>query len=900
MKSMKQALAMLLCFLMLFSTPVNALATGTVSDGDVVVDTIDTETCSFNSAVPLTTDTPTEEPTKPTVTPTLATEPAISTELVGCSECAQTEGHLETCSQYMIPASVVCSLCGQSDGHAVGCLATFTEVAKTATFIEYPVTLYYNPVTEPDNCKSFDESEFGENFTFTVQYSFPGTAGVAWYVLDTENWGIFADTDAPYSYIQSDYVTFDPDTEDKTEQTLTDEDYPGVSVRGELPSDVTLSVSESLSSNIDPYKELMLLLNDNHIALDIKLLQDGAEYQPEKPVTVTMEASALSLQNGHHFTVYHIHNGVLELLGIYTVADNKISFTVSGFSDFVISSSTATNSNVHSYYEAVGSSGNGNFNIVGVYYEDDGTGNPGNAHIIIKNMTNMNLGNADKIDDVFVNGELGANIYPNENTTSDSAFGAVEPLSASLLILKNKNGEELGRIGNASDKKSGGYIDIMVEDVQITDTFDLTVKSTTGTVDNAFNIGGAEVEVILNYGVTKNVYSVNGDTTRSTSTDADGKKTAVSVFAGETVVYKITATNDTGSTIEISGANITDFLPSGAFDGNSIYISDTPDGPWDTVTVTTDETGNKIGTLKSDLTLAAGTSTTLYLKATVLSTLKVSEETTYTNEAQLGGGNTTVIANDKADIIVSPPVVGTLSITKNVEKDYINDVPDIPADGFAFTIVFGDGSDATTAYPYTIGETTGTITSGGTIKLGDGQTAEISDIPVGTAYTVTENLGDLSDDYTTTVNGANGDTANGTMQLNGNTVTIVNTYTQHFTDLTITKTGAQTNLDENQSFIFDVVGPNGFKITVTINGNNSVTIKNVPFGQYTVTENTDWSWRYTPTDKSKTITLVAKGENEVTFTNNRSWIYWLSGDSYCENWWGGSNGTKVEKREEHP
>lgn len=884
MKLMKRALALLLCFLVLTNGPISAFATeGT---DDVVVETTTTtetvetceecggsdahtDDCSFNIVAPLTTEapdettepttTPTEEPTEPTVTPTLATSPAISTDPVGCTECNQT------------------------DGHMVGCLASFTEVEKTATFVEYPITLYYNPVTEPDSCKSFDKADFGENFTFTVQYSFPGADGVTWYVLDTENWEIFADTDAPYSYIQSDYVTFDLDAEDKTEQILTDEDHPGVSVRGELPSNVILNVSESLSSNIDPYKESMLLLNDNHIALDIKLLQDDTEYQPEKSVTVTMEASTLSLQNGHHFTVYHIHNGVLELLGIYTVADNKISFTVSGFSDFVISSSTATNSNVHSYYEAVGSSGNGNFNIVGVYYEDDGTGNPGNAHIIIKNMTNMNIGNANKIDDVFVNGELGANIYPNENTTSDSAFGAVEPLKASLLILKDKNGEELGRIGDASDKKSGGYIDIMVKGVQITDTFDLTVKSTTGTVDNAFNIGGAEVKVILNYGVTKNVYSVNGNITRSTSTDADGKKTAVSVFAGETVVYKITATNDTGSTIEISGANITDFLPSGAFDENSIYISNDPGGSWDTVTVTTDETGNKVGTLKSDLTLATGTSTTLYLKATVLSTLKVSEETTYTNEAQLGGGNTTVIANDKADIIVSPPVVGNLTITKEVKQDYINDTPVIPDGGFEFKIIFGEGTDTTTVYPYTIGETTGTIASGGTIKLSDGQTAVISDIPVGTSYTVEETLGDLSDDYTTTVNGATGVTASGTIQLGSNVVNVVNTYKQHFTDLTITKTGAQTSLDENQSFIFDVVGPNGFKITVTINGNGSVTIKDVPFGEYTVTENTDWSWRYTPTDNSKTITLVADGENVVAFNNNRSWIYWLSGDSHIEN-----------------
>ena len=70
---------------------------------------------------------------------------------------------------------------------------------------------------------------------------------------------------------------------------------------------------------------------------------------------------------------------------------------------------------------------------------------------------------------------------------------------------------------------------------------------------------------------------------------------------------------------------------------------------------------------------------------------------------------------------------------------------------------------------------------------------------------------------------------------------------------------------------------------MTINGNGEVTIKDLPIGEYTVTERTDWSWRYTPAYESKTITLVANDENEVAFDNNRRWIYWLSGDSYNEN-----------------
>lgn len=101
-------------------------------------------------------------------------------------------------------------------------------------------------------------------------------------------------------------------------------------------------------------------------------------------------------------------------------------------------------------------------------------------------------------------------------------------------------------------------------------------------------------------------------------------------------------------------------------------------------------------------------------------------------------------------------------------------------------------------------------------------------------------------------------------------------------DLTITKSGAK-DIDENQSFIFTVTGPNNFSAKVVIQGNNSVTIKGLKIGTYTVTEDTDWSWRYTPKEKGKTITLSATKPNTVTFTNNRTKGKWLGGDAYKLN-----------------
>ena len=125
------------------------------------------------------------------------------------------------------------------------------------------------------------------------------------------------------------------------------------------------------------------------------------------------------------------------------------------------------------------------------------------------------------------------------------------------------------------------------------------------------------------------------------------------------------------------------------------------------------------------------------------------------------------------------------------------------------------------------------------------------------------------------------------ISLNGVMGYVAATYYAKFepdvADLTITKTGAE-KIDENQSFLFTVTGPNNFSAKVVIQGNGSVTIKGLKIGEYTVTEDTDWSWRYTPQDgNSQKITLSATEPNTVTFTNKRSKGKWLGGDAYKHN-----------------
>lgn len=114
-------------------------------------------------------------------------------------------------------------------------------------------------------------------------------------------------------------------------------------------------------------------------------------------------------------------------------------------------------------------------------------------------------------------------------------------------------------------------------------------------------------------------------------------------------------------------------------------------------------------------------------------------------------------------------------------------------------------------------------------------------------------------------------------------------------DLTITKRGCNETLDPHQTFVFTVTGPNGFSMEVVIEGNGSTTITNLPAGDYTVTEDTGWSWRYEPVGgdtRRVTAQDILNGEASVEFVNTRDDDHWLDGNAYCENKFTGIPATK--------
>lgn len=123
--------------------------------------------------------------------------------------------------------------------------------------------------------------------------------------------------------------------------------------------------------------------------------------------------------------------------------------------------------------------------------------------------------------------------------------------------------------------------------------------------------------------------------------------------------------------------------------------------------------------------------------------------------------------------------------------------------------------------------------------------------------------------------------------------TVTNTYHLLLTTLTIRKEGWQP-IDENQTFVYRVEGDDEITrgkvdLTVTIHGNGSTAINNLPVGTYKVTEAESWSWRYTTEQSSVTVTL--KDPGKVTFTNTRVTVdngdrwRWLNGSSWTDNRW---------------
>lgn len=122
-----------------------------------------------------------------------------------------------------------------------------------------------------------------------------------------------------------------------------------------------------------------------------------------------------------------------------------------------------------------------------------------------------------------------------------------------------------------------------------------------------------------------------------------------------------------------------------------------------------------------------------------------------------------------------------------------------------------------------------------------------------------------------------------------------------------------------ETFIFTVKGTgtatSSVNMTVTLVAEKDaagqievapITINNLPIGEYKVTEDTSWNWRYKPVDESgneitdATYTITLGAVQEVTFKNKVVNNKWIDSNAYCENTFaavntsGSATSTKVQ------
>lgn len=93
--------------------------------------------------------------------------------------------------------------------------------------------------------------------------------------------------------------------------------------------------------------------------------------------------------------------------------------------------------------------------------------------------------------------------------------------------------------------------------------------------------------------------------------------------------------------------------------------------------------------------------------------------------------------------------------------------------------------------------------------------------------------------------------------------------------LTISKTGGASD----EPYVFTVKKDGKKYSEITIVGNASGTIYELPLGIYTIEEDTGWSWRYNANNGGSAELTAEKPTGSITCTNTQNKLYWLNGFS---------------------
>ena len=113
--------------------------------------------------------------------------------------------------------------------------------------------------------------------------------------------------------------------------------------------------------------------------------------------------------------------------------------------------------------------------------------------------------------------------------------------------------------------------------------------------------------------------------------------------------------------------------------------------------------------------------------------------------------------------------------------------------------------------------------------------------------------------------------------------------------LKITKTVEGKGANPNQTFVFNVMKGDNLVTTVVLKANTSTTITGLAVGDYTVVEDTAWSWSYELVDEGNASATLNKGNpnGEVKVTNSVKGTNWLTSIADVINKWTTKDGKTI-------
>ena len=113
--------------------------------------------------------------------------------------------------------------------------------------------------------------------------------------------------------------------------------------------------------------------------------------------------------------------------------------------------------------------------------------------------------------------------------------------------------------------------------------------------------------------------------------------------------------------------------------------------------------------------------------------------------------------------------------------------------------------------------------------------------------------------------------------------------------LTITKNVKGEGANPNQTFVFNVMKDGKAVTTVVLKGNTSTTITGLAVGDYTVVEDTAWSWSYKLEDEGNASATLNKDNpnGEVKVTNSVKGTNWLTSIADVINKWTTKDGKTI-------